>query len=121
MGLVNLGLLLALWLTAPPRRVDPAGYAGLRVGMSRAEVEAHLGVQWPHYARNASPGLRLLEGAVDPKSGPLATPLATWLGDDYAICLRFDGAGRVREKALCSVVWRDADVVSYVRRRLCLL
>jgi hypothetical protein len=131
LGLVLLAAFTALmtfvgWRTfaSPGCRINQDNFDQIREGMSQADVEAILGVPpGYHGTRRAvvSPR-RELHPAIFTQGGITVTLDAGevttkgWVGDDGAILLTFDAAGRVIHKSIPEVDYPDPDPPGLIER-----
>jgi len=99
-GLVaGLGLGGAVLFLTRGSPITPQNVARIRVGMTQPEVEDIL--RGP--PGNAPPGIGVPAGYLpvkDVSGKPTGDTQGTWVGDEYAVEVLFDGQGRVRSRAV---------------------
>jgi hypothetical protein len=105
---ISLGCLVCLavcgfiaWDATRPNPPIRDFYARIQPGMTQTEVQAVFGSWWDCPRRSTRPAYTFIEGEVTPGAGLLIS----WDWYDRAVLLRFDGDGRLREKAFASVEW----------------
>jgi hypothetical protein len=103
---------LLVWLTLPGPRISQTSFEQIRPGMTRAEVEAVLGVSAGNYTGGR---VKIVHG-VPPDDG-----YAEWVGEDVAVLVWLDDEGRVSRKECLHtshLIGRDDSLLRKLRRWL---